>query len=899
MTGVISFIDDLRRRYVELAVNGEQLRYRAPKGVLTAADRELLGAHKAAIIIELQGRAGGRGRQEADTPAGRDDGRAQVAEADSTSTVVLSGHGAESRMASQKSQKWQGKPPHENIAIFATQTLGVTPAASESAAATDAPAEQTVRLGDRVLPYFFWDGAVLDGDLLGFDTETALIQGHEIPELALASASAGATSSCLIHPDQVGRFILAHPRARLVFHNCAFDFWVIDRHLRERGEEAARSAWWTACDENRMSDTILLDQLLELARRDAEPRPRDLAVVGKRYAGLEIDKNDPYRMRYGEIIGRDWADVEEGFFTYAIKDPIVTLQAYRRMVLDAHQLMATLGRNNPDVRDDAIERFGLLSEFVQVKGTVALAQVSRYGMHLDRALVEASASELRGRRDAAFEALHAMRHDLFKTRTDKETGQVVLRLTKSGAPSRSDKVLQEQLARVIDDVRQEAGQDLAIPRTKKGLSQSAKVWSEYEKLHPFLGSWIAYEGLAKLCQFFAGLRAPVVHPDYRGLVRTGRTSCSSPNVQQIPRDSHFRQVFVPSPGHLLLAVDYSYIELRTLAAVCLKRYGRSVLADVIRRGIDPHCYTASLILGVGLEEFMTWEDDETVVELNGKRQARKKHFKEARQFAKPINFGVPGGLGAASLVAYAWNTYHVEMTLEQAQAFRQKLITEIYPELTLYLAEDGMALLAHNLGVPTPEAWDAFDWKRTRTWYVTSGIKNIVRGKTLNSRGKPYSQRYYEGVWDTLNRLCVDPDLKPLLAPRQGSEALYRRLFGAGVLTLTGRLRGRVSYSQCRNTPFQGLAADGAKLALWRLVGAGFRVIGFVHDEVLIELPDEGGYVSLDVIQRVKAILREEMASVLFGGIPVDCEATLSTCWSKEAELDERDAKVYPWSPAR
>ena len=114
---------------------------------------------------------------------------------------------------------------------------------------------------------------------------------------------------------------------------------------------------------------------------------------------------------------------------------------------------------------------------------------------------------------------------------------------------------------------------------------------------------------------------------------------------------------------------------------------------------------------------------------------------------------------------------------------------------------------------------------------------------------------------------------------------------------MTGRIRGRVSYSQCRNTPFQGLAADGAKLALWRLMREGYRIVGFVHDEVLIELPDEGGYVSLDLVERAVAILCEEMASVLVGGIPVGCEATLSTCWSKDAVPIVRDGRMFPWSP--
>ena len=96
------------------------------------------------------------------------------------------------------------------------------------------------------------------------------------------------------------------------------------------------------------------------------------------------------------------------------------------------------------------------------------------------------------------------------------------------------------------------------------------------------------------------------------------------------------------------------------------------------------------------------------------------------------------------------------------------------------------------------------------------------------------------GVWDGLIALNRNAELAPLLARRQGSEELSRRLFCSGVTTLTGRVRGRVSFTQARNTPFQGLAADGAKLALWELIRAGYRVVAFIHDEILIELPEDG-----------------------------------------------------------
>jgi hypothetical protein len=772
---------------------------------------------------------------------------------------------------------------------------------------TSPTAANVVRIGVKEFNYRrVWDGQPLTAaGYLAFDTETEVMtQNWDVPRLALASACAGGSAACLVHPDQVGAFILAHPRARYVFFNVAFDFWVVDRHLSSRGEVAARRLWWAACDESRMCDAMLLDMLIELARSGAETKRRDLAAVGRQYARLEISKDDPYRLRYGEIIGRDWDELEEGFFAYAIKDAIVTFHAYRKMTLEANRLMAEFIKGSEKISDDAVPRFGLLSEYVQVKGAVALAQVSRNGMSLDFHAVQAAEAELRARLDGATTALRDTVPELFKTRTDHATGQSVLCLTEKGAtPSKNAKVLQDQLVRAIDDIRRDTGEAPDIPRTTNtgALSTSAKVWAPYATMNPFVERWILLEDSSKLCQFFRQLREPVVHPSYRCLLRTGRTSCSEPNIQQIPREGMFRQAFVPSKGHLLLAVDYSFIELVTLAAVCLKRYGQSVLADVIKAGRDPHAYTAAMFFGVPPEDFASWKDCGEFVQgpLAAGRAGvtRGKLFKDWRQAAKAVNFGTPGGLAPTGLVDYAKNTFKVTMTLEEAAAFRAKLTGEVYPELDRYLAEDAMTILAGSLKASVWSLWNQFDWKGNREPAIAGGIRNVVRGRTTKANGELYHPRYYAGVWDGLIRLCEDSDLKPLLAQRQGSEELHDRLFGGGVATLTGRIRGGVTFCQARNTPFQGLAADGAKLALWRLVAEGYRVVGFVHDEILVELPDEGGFVSEAKVARVKEIMCRAMEEVLVGEVPVNCEATVSTCWSKDAKLIVRDGRVIPWEP--
>src|SRR5262249_43612786 len=93
----------------------------------------------------------------------------------------------------------------------------------------------------------------------------------------------------------------------------------------------------------------------------------------------------------------------------------------------------------------------------------------------------------------------------------------------------------------------------------------------------------------------------------------------------------------------------------------------------------------------------------------------------------------PRGLGAASLVTYARRTYNVPMAIEQAREFRQRVITEVYPEWADYLAEDSMAILASSLGTTVNECSGALDWKGDRSPGLVWAVRRVVRGE-LNRR---------------------------------------------------------------------------------------------------------------------------------------------------------------------
>ncbi|MBM3457503.1 MAG: hypothetical protein FJX77_03065 [Armatimonadetes bacterium] len=137
-----------------------------------------------------------------------------------------------------------------------------------------------------------------------------------------------------------------------------------------------------------------------------------------------------------------------------------------------------------------------------------------------------------------------------------------------------------------------------------------------------------------------------VYPEWRqlGAEATGRMSCRDPNLQQLPRAGQYRHCVTAAPGCVLIAADYSQIELRIAALVARD----PAMLRAYQQGDDLHTLSARSLFG------------------------REKVSKDDRQIAKSANFGLLYGMGAAGLQAYSAATYGVELTLEQATELRQK-----------------------------------------------------------------------------------------------------------------------------------------------------------------------------------------------------------------------------------
>lgn len=737
-----------------------------------------------------------------------------------------------------------------------------------------------------------WNGQPLTGRFLAFDSETTIVElDREVPELVLATATDGHTD-VVIHPDQIGDFVLRHADVAHGWSgfNWAFDFWVVHNHLVKTGEKTALSNWWSLADNNGLHDLMLLDMLVRLGRplrivkgfngqetvEGLDLQPRTLDAVAWDYLKIRVPKDSPYRVRFGEIQGKDWRFVDQGFFNYAVHDTRATyqlrtpLERAARNVLEKSGLR--IGTKHHDIRGDSLEKYGWLTVHVQTKAAIALSDITRRGIGVDRRHAKDVESRLRTEVDSEVVWLHLQHPGLFKSFREKKRSGQLKRSKVSNLPC----VNQSYLMGVLSEIEKEEG--ILAPRSEKKdqITTSMEFWKEYEHRHQFLHHMKKLQDGSKTLQFVSKLDTDVLHPHYRTLVRTGRTSSSGPNIQNFPRTPWFRQLFVPRPGYKLVAVDYSAIELRTLAVTCLAKYGHSTLAEVLRKDIDPHAYTAAMFTGLTYDQFM---------EL---KKTDKERYDHLRQIAKPVNFGVPGGLGAVKLRGYAKNTYGVVLSKEESEQFRSKLIREVYPELDHYL-EDG--ILRSVAGAVNRDAGEEIlSADDVKSFFSDFGVRfhpseSRKLERTLagldyrvDDKGNKvfYPDRFVRKVWSFMEKYfknTTNQIIRHAIETRRGSQSLRREIFNSNVATLTGRVRSDVSYSEQRNTPFQGLAADGAKLALWELCKAGFRVVAFVHDEIVVEVRDE------DEAQRVASIMTRVMEEVL--EFPVQVAYKVADYWSK------------------
>lgn len=199
-----------------------------------------------------------------------------------------------------------------------------------------------------------------------------------------------------------------------------------------------------------------------------------------------------------------------------------------------------------------------------------------------------------------------------------------------------------------------------IEKTAKGVpSVSSDVLVNYVG-NPVVDDLLEYRRLTKLETFIKSWEEIQVndriYPSFNITARTGRTTCSSPNIQQIPQDKNVRNLIEARPGWKIKEQDYSQIELRVASMFS----GDTNMQHAYQSGSDLHSKTTELLFG-------------DTSSLSPQEQKRK------RTEAKSMNFGFLYGMSAKTFVDYA-KGYGLNITEEESEGFRNNFF-RAYPTL--------------------------------------------------------------------------------------------------------------------------------------------------------------------------------------------------------------------------
>ena len=266
-----------------------------------------------------------------------------------------------------------------------------------------------------------------------------------------------------------------------------------------------------------------------------------------------------------------------------------------------------------------------------------LADIERHGVLIDTEQLEAHGKRLSARIETLAEEAFAIAGQVFNLNSPKQLQEIlfdslklpIISKTPKGQPSTAESVLQELAF------------DYPLP----------KIILEYRSLTKLVSTYI--EALPKRIHQDTGR----VHTSYnQAVTATGRLSSSDPNLQNIPvRHEEWRlirQAFIAPKGCLLLASDYSQIELRIMAHLS----GDAGLKRAFDNNWDVHAATASEIFATPLEAIT----------------------QEQRRSAKAINFGLIYGMSSFGLAK------QLAISREDAKAYIKRYF-ERYPGVFNYM----------------------------------------------------------------------------------------------------------------------------------------------------------------------------------------------------------------------
>jgi len=432
-----------------------------------------------------------------------------------------------------------------------------------------------------------WLERVNNADLVAVDTETTSLDymSAEVVGLSLSVAAGEAAYIPVAHdypgaPDQLSRDevleklrdFLESPDRKKVGHHLKYDAHVLARHgIEMKG--------------------LAFDSMLESYVLNSVATRHDMDSVARHYLGRETIHFEDVAGKGAKQLTFNEIDLETAA-PYAAEDADITLQLHET-------LWSKLGE---------IETLRDVYADIEQPLVPVLLEMEETGVLLDRDMLATQSGELAKRMVELEKEAHELAGGPFNLGSPKQLQQIlfgklelpIIRKTPKGQPSTAEDVLVELAA------------DYDLPRVIIEFRSVSKLKSTYTD---------------KLPLQIADSTGRVHTSYHQAVAATGRLSSTDPNLQNIPirtpEGRRIRQAFIAPAGQLLLAADYSQIELRIMAHLS----GDKGLLKAFAAEQDVHRATAAEVFEVKLDGV---SDNQ-------------------RRSAKAINFGLMYGMSAFGL----------------------------------------------------------------------------------------------------------------------------------------------------------------------------------------------------------------------------------------------------------
>jgi DNA polymerase-1 len=432
-----------------------------------------------------------------------------------------------------------------------------------------------------------WMGRLEAAELVSFDTETTSLDymQAEIVGVSFAVEPGHAAYVPLAHtypgaPDQLDRKavlarlkpLLEDPARAKLGHHLKYDAHVLRNHgIELRG--------------------MKFDSMLESYVLNSTATRHDLDSTAKHY--LDVDT-----IHYEDVAGKGAKQLPFS------EVPVETAGEYSAE--DADVALQLHGALWPQL--ERLPKLQRLYEEIEQPLVPVLLEMEHHGVLIDVAMLRKQSHELAKKLQELEARAHAVAGAPFNLDSPKQLQEVlfsrlglpVQRKTATGQPS------------TAEDVLEELAGEYELPQIILDYRGMAKLRSTYTDKLP--GQVDARTGR--------------VHTSYhQAVAATGRLSSTDPNLQNIPirtpEGRRIRQAFVAPPGHVLMAADYSQIELRIMAHLS----GDEGLLAAFAADRDIHQATAAEVFGTAPSEVSA----------------------DQRRAAKAINFGLIYGMSAFGL----------------------------------------------------------------------------------------------------------------------------------------------------------------------------------------------------------------------------------------------------------